>query len=288
MKVARYIPFLLCIPLNSMAQDRVQLVPTGQVQQAFGIMQVAEDEDSVTMLTPPSIDTTNRAGCRATRVIKKIQTGIMCVWSDSGAVDPGCRINLTKELGEQGGGHGHTGGDRPLGTLSRTTGLGQFDFDYEAPEVSGIVNVVATGADSFGNAIAPYTFKMKVQTNGMVPLPPSADYRFIGNAGTHTERFWGTAELVAAVASLARDYHALFADHTLGYNDMNLPLGGLFDLNDDWTEPHCGHRGNSADLRTTDVPMGRRRDLRRLIVVENGLALHDETQTAHPHFHLTR
>lgn len=211
----------------------------------------------------------------------------MCVWANSGMVDPGCRITLTKKLGEQGGGHGHAGADRPLGTLSRSTGMGEFEFDYEAPEVSGIVNIVATSVDSGGRTTEPFTFKMKVQTNGLVELPPSAEYRFVGNPLSHSERFWGTPQLITALTGLARDYHAAFPDHTLGYNDMNLPLGGLFDLNDDWSEPHCGHRGNNADLRTKDIRMDRLRNL-RLLIRRNGLLLLDETKTDAPHFHLAR
>lgn len=275
---------LITLAVEASAQTAVLMVP-GRAPQTLDVgTQQHENSETVTKL--PSIDTSNRATCRRQVDIKTLISGVECRWVYSGEIDTGCRIDLALELGDDDGGHGHTA-NRTLGTLNRNTGMGTVNFTYSVPEVAGTVNLVARGTDSNGNSITPFTFHVDIGRDDLEELPASPDYRFVGNAGNHTERFWGTPALNGALASLATAYHTAYPTHTLGYNDMNLEHGGLFDLNSDWSEPHCGHRGNSADLRTNDIPADRLRDL-QLLIVDAGLALHDETGTAAPHYHLTR
>lgn len=47
----------------------------------------------------------------------------------------------------------------------------------------------------------------------------------------------------------------LLTGHRLNVNDESLELGGVFDLSQNWSRPHCSHRdGRSADLRTNATP----------------------------------
>ncbi|MGH8372976.1 MAG: hypothetical protein ACRETO_09600 [Gammaproteobacteria bacterium] len=52
---------------------------------------------------------------------------------------------------------------------------------------------------------------------------------------------------------IAAVYHKI-TGHQLSVNDMSLPVGGLYDVNDDWAPPHAGHRtGKAADINQTDI-----------------------------------
>ncbi|MDZ4325376.1 MAG: hypothetical protein U1A73_10235 [Pseudomonas sp.] len=286
MKGIQYLVAALWLAAGATMAQEVTLLPTGLQDSVSGTPDIQEHAGSVTVTVRPSIDTRNRGSCRRAVTTHEVDGGIRCFFTNSGAIDPGCRINLATQLGNDTGGHQHSS-NRPLGTVTPTTGLGSYQFTYTAPEVSGQVNIVATGVSSSGQPISPFTFHVNVETPGLVELRPSSLYRFIGAAGSHVQRFWGTPELVQSMIGLASDYHAAYPDHTLGINDMNLPKGGLFDFKGDWSEPHCGHRSNNADLRTNDIPMARRARLTQLIA-DNGMNLFDETGTISPHYHVSR
>lgn len=281
--------FVLAVPLITLsigayAQTAVLTVP-GQAIQGLGFG-VQMNENSLSLMTLPTIDTRNRPVCRRQVDIKTLDLVVQCQLLNSGAIDPGCRIDLALELGDDDGGHKHTA-NRTLGTLNHATDFGTIEFTYTVPEVAGAVNIVARGVGSNGASIAPFTFHVDIGKDDLQELPAGTDYRRVGDAGDHPDRFWGTPELNGALISLAKTYHTKYPDHTLGYNDMNLPYGGLFDFKSTWSEPHCGHRGDSADLRTNDIPKARRDSL-KLMIAKKGLDLHDETDTKFPHYHLTR
>lgn len=177
------------------------------------------------------------------------------------------------------GGHAHDT-TRPMGSL-RDLGSGQeanhctvqaFDADgmgsctvpvpYQAPEVSGVETIVAT-APGFPAATAT----ARVEVPGLVELPEApARYVRIGtpdnHAGTndpcipetrpptsrHFEAFFGQPALLKAIEEIA----ATMLQQTgilLRVNDMSLPLGGLFDIDNNWRTPHFTHRvGRHVDL----------------------------------------
>jgi T5SS/PEP-CTERM-associated repeat protein len=81
-------------------------------------------------------------------------------------------------------------------------------------------------------------------------------YVLVGQFGTdsvqsmHYQNHYGTPMLVKNVKDLASEYFNN-RGKTLQVNDMSLPLGGLFDLDNDWLIPHSLHRdGNSVDINT--------------------------------------
>lgn len=65
----------------------------------------------------------------------------------------------------------------------------------------------------------------------------------------HTAMFYGKPELVTKLIGLANLVAIKFPGHRLRFTDMSLPKGGLFDIHEDWTYPHRGHRlGVNADI----------------------------------------
>lgn len=205
----------------------------------------------------------------------------------SGKIDPTCSLNITPAADpNDNGGHLHDAATRPLGTVAPSTGMGQITFVYSAPLASGTVNLVVTGVSSYGAAIAPYTYKMQVKTSGLQAMPPGGGYSLIGATGIHPDNHYGTPELITALQGLASDYAAAFPGSTLNYNDMALQEGGVFDLSSTWAPPHCGHRGDNADLDTSNIPADRRARVQAL-ANHNGLAVRDEIRTAN-HYHLSR
>lgn len=69
----------------------------------------------------------------------------------------------------------------------------------------------------------------------------------------------------------------------LGYNDLSLKHGGIFDINGDWAPPHKTHRiGNTLDFRISNLNELHRRIVRRIITKYGADILNEGN-----HWHLT-
>ena len=124
-----------------------------------------------------------------------------------------------------------------------------------------------------------------VGTGGLAELAEGDDVELVGDPGSHSSRFWGTAGMVAALESLGAQFFGRYGV-PIGVNDMSLPLGGLFDINGNWHTPHDEHRiGANADLRTRDSTPAKLRFIQDAWE-ELGGSVHDETRTDAPHYHL--
>lgn len=126
----------------------------------------------------------------------------------------------------------------------------------------------------------------RVSVAGLVELPPnSADYMRVGATSVHPESYYGRPALLGALTELAR----LFRQETgrsLGFNDMSLVDGGVFDLSQDWRKPHCGHRyGVNADIQTRPLSDEQRRVLLAIWTNLGGQVL---LEGDHYHFSVTR
>jgi hypothetical protein len=105
-----------------------------------------------------------------------------------------------------------------------------------------------------------------VMIPGLTELPDStADYVVNrGNKGSHPRGQSVTSAMAAKLADLGRQYRQAFHDQDSygrwvrrSFNDMSLPWGGVFDLNDNWDCPHVLHRlGRSADVNHAAVGDG--------------------------------
>jgi hypothetical protein len=141
-------------------------------------------------------------------------------------------------------------------------GMGSCAVGYHSSEVSGVERVVASAA-GFPNGES----KVRVEVPGLVELREDpAKYVRVGtpnsHAGTndpctpqaqaqtsrHFESFYGLPKLKEAVEQIA----ATMWQQTgilLRVNDMSLPLGGLFDIDNNWTTDHKTHRvGRHVDI----------------------------------------
>jgi hypothetical protein len=85
-------------------------------------------------------------------------------------------------------------------------------------------------------------------------MPASSAFHVVvrGGTGTHPEGTWGTLDTVGRAVYLAYEYFDLIG-RRLSINDLSLPKGGLFDINNNWTDPHITHRtGTDMDLNQAD------------------------------------
>lgn len=99
-----------------------------------------------------------------------------------------------------------------------------------------------------------YVGTTKVEVKGLRQLPDSTHYIKVRSPDdSHLDEvaFAGTELMIEAITELAKAYNLLSEDlnYILSVNDMSLPMGGVFDLHDNWTRPHSSHRlGTDADL----------------------------------------
>jgi hypothetical protein len=88
---------------------------------------------------------------------------------------------------------------------------------------------------------------------GLEVLPDSEDYLKNSNHEGHSDPvFCGTPTMNQKLAKLAREYKKVAEGGTVSFNDLSLPYGGLYDVDQDWDCPHELHReGISADVNGT-------------------------------------
>lgn len=112
-----------------------------------------------------------------------------------------------------------------------------------------------------------------VEVPGLKYLPDAGPADFYikvrGGAGAHPEAYYGTGFTVQALQLVAQNYWVL-SGRKLSINDMSLPAGGMFDLNDQWyvtkIDGHVSHRtGTDVDINQDDVSCSNNKDLRSAI-----------------------
>ncbi|MBA2237869.1 MAG: hypothetical protein H0W24_04100 [Lysobacter sp.] len=116
-----------------------------------------------------------------------------------------------------------------------------------------------------------------------------AGYVLTGDKPQHPSNHWGVAAFAMALRRVASEYANEHPDHPLRYNDMSLPMGGLFDIATrsqsgyDWTPPHKTHRlGTNLDM---GIPQGNaRRALVSRLYQMAGINVFREDEF---HWHLT-
>ena len=95
---------------------------------------------------------------------------------------------------------------------------------------------------------------LDVGVAGLGQLPDAGPFHVVvrGGTDTHPEGTYGTPDTVARLIVLAQEYFKV-TDRRLSINDLSLPRGGLFDINNNWAPPHHEHRaGADADLNRAD------------------------------------
>jgi hypothetical protein len=228
-------------------------------------------------LQQSSTDFTMRPSVTSSTLGASVQTlplTIICFDLFTGAIINNCNVSITPKPEAFSGGHDHDSPARPKGTFqpsSGSTGTGGLSTTYTSPEVSGIIDVNLTGTAPDGTPLAPSTFTIGVQIDGLVALGAGANYDLVGATANHGNNHNATPTMNATLGNLADSYVAAFPGQRVAYNDMSLPTGGLFDISGAWSKPHTSHRfGNDADFRFPPVAQRRRA---RQIIYASGISL---------------
>jgi len=183
-----------------------------------------------------------------------------------------CGVALTLSEGTYTGGHaaGHEAG-RPLGglrfygetgtgnpTLSFRTNYREVGIQYIAPEVSGSIGLAVSITP-----IPPRHCVSGCQQHPIIlawierlsKLPEGLNLPYMvirGGADTHPEGTYGTQKTLTRLQAIAGKYFKK-TGRKLSVNDLSLPWGGLFDIQNDWGPPHQTHRfGTDADINRID------------------------------------
>lgn len=203
----------------------------------------------------------------------------------------GVSVSLSREAVEHSGGHNHNG-SRPVGTFTSDSGStgseGTFQTTYTASKFGGQETITATAA---GQTVS---LTLNVRVSGLVQLTAGTGYELTGNTPTHPNNHYGTSTTNTALQGIARDFEVLYPEEPdLGYNDMSLEKGGLFDIGPTpshpewklWYPPHDKHRkGKNCDLDNIDEGMGHLEDLKILI---EGPPYNGNVHPEPNHWHLT-
>jgi len=206
------------------------------------------------------------------------------------------------------GGHDHDG-TRDKGSFARGPAAadGSIQVKYTAPDVSGQVAFTIQATTQDGAVCSSTSQNIDVKVEEFKELPGSVLYYLEGGCATATDsrcsqaqknhlashNHWGLPAFNGALADLAFLYYSTYSkDLTstgkLHYNDSNLPWGGRFDVNGNWTSPHAEHRvGINVDLSSKSVPAERKPALREMARRSGfDILVHRELGGAN-HWHLT-
>ncbi len=190
-------------------------------------------------------------------------SGTIEVTSYDCGVIPNVAFTIQREFIDGSGGHAHANepsldGVSLLDAYDGTTDRnGHWSTTLHAGQIGSTIKYTASTQNLLGR---PFTSKPLFVTTGFANLTDSGEndpnIRYTGNTSTtglrHPSNHNGSPELHAFVRSMAGLYNANAdpADQgSLGLNDMSLPVGGVFDLNGDWSPPHARHRfGTDCDI----------------------------------------
>jgi hypothetical protein len=201
---------------------------------------------------------------------KKIN--LTCVDLNTGQPTDGCSVLVSASLGSNSGGHDHTN-SRPLGKIqdielivgqttsttvnismpTNTNGAGSV-IVYEAPEAAGDVNL---NFDGYGPDGSPITVAPSVANVQVSEFSAIVADKLNFNIESHSSGNRGTTEMNNRIQQMTSWYVQYATDANLTSSQIpdlrseaaSVPRGGIFDIDQDWLTPHCGHRnGRQMDL----------------------------------------
>ncbi len=185
------------------------------------------------------------------------------------------------------GGHQHDV-NRPVGTItparktSDRSGSAEFLYRSNVPGGEEVVSLTVGGQTT--------DVHIEVRIPGLVELAAGPEYDLTGTTPEHPSpaNHFGRQGTVDALQRIATAYEQHKIDNGLnawprvGYNDISLPFGGIFDISGKWRPSHHEHRlGRNVDFRL-GFNAAQRAVLRGLIAGE-GAGILDEGD----HWHLT-
>ena len=120
---------------------------------------------------------------------------------------------------------------------------------YTSPEVSGIWELRVTGVGPAGEVIAPFQSTIFIRVAGLQALLAGANFNLVGQTAIHPDNHFGTPQFNGKLVKVANLHAAAFPGNKLNFNDISLPLGGVFDLGAKWLPSHASHRfGEDIDI----------------------------------------
>jgi hypothetical protein len=185
------------------------------------------------------------------------------VTTDGTLMIPNVSLTVRVETVSNTGGHLHwESRPEPQPSIqgpSTTGGDGRsFVVSHTWPEDAREMAVYVYGTDghcNYGSSTTP-AFRYCIRESVYGQLPASSTYeRTSATDLTHPERYGGTAGTIAALQAVAAAWDPVYGSLAkLGYNDLSLPWGGLYDYHQTWHPPHCSHRsGLNCDVRTNNT-----------------------------------
>lgn len=177
---------------------------------------------------------------------------------------PGCIagkvIEFSSQPNEMTGGHLHAG-PRPSGSFSQyfctTNSSGACQVQFQASEVAGTEKILASlsgSSTTMGMAIVTIQVPNLQDFTNFAGILNGTLLRLTGADGNpfhpnnHFIRPSNEGKVLGIAVDVFQDYQA-----SIGFNDMSLPQGGLFDIGPKkgpfWASPHALHReGKSVDI----------------------------------------
>lgn len=180
----------------------------------------------------------------------------------------GVAVTFKVDVIEKTGGHGHHDASRPKGFVNGaltaggvTEGNGEIKLTFQASIVAGSHNITAT-CDSCSNKTA--VKKVDVLVPDLQPISanpprnPDGTYLYAltsddpTHVGTSGGRQRGEYYLTQTANDNLRGLLDQFAEEgwgVVGLNDASLNWGGVYDIQNNWSNPHMGHRlGEEIDI----------------------------------------
>lgn len=178
-----------------------------------------------------------------------------CFDPNTGAIIPDCNVSLATFVEANTNGHFHNAA-RPVSTVSPTSGntgsSGQLPVQIRTTIVGQVEDVeVVNDANGLG------TINQYFVGFGTFVFVTDAVFIQIGgnttNHGDNSFNHWMTPHAHTGIANASTAFIRSFnPGNRVCANDMALPIGGKFDLNNNWTSPHIVHDfGTAADIAST-------------------------------------
>lgn len=240
-----------------------------------------------------------------------IQKSITVKVTKNGDPFPNKEVVITPRMILPSGGHDHlpAPSESLLGEITFiddpvTDQKGIILFDYKAPRFSGTIELTARVV--FEGKIYSATRPVTVKVFELDPLVQSDYFELIGapdnNTNTndpcrppptltsrHFSNHYGTPEMNNAIRLIAKDYNLTDENVKLRINDISLIWGGLFDIGNNWLEPHSEHAiGKQADIGLSGIDENKvcvelpKRDLVKSISRYTNEKTHSESD----HYHI--
>ncbi len=147
--------------------------------------------------------------------------------------------------------------------------------------------------EAYGACYGTWIDNIDVKIPGLVSMDPGSfekGYWLRLNKPWHPKSHYVVPEFKTKLENMGLAWRQVCPNSAaLGYNQMSLPWGGLFDINQDWKPPHKAHRfGIEADIAKRFVRKGNRK---RVIDLMCGMKFDvysegDLVEEGFPHYHI--